>query len=75
MSDWRRYYSGCTYEGCNPVEIGRAAQFEITRLRMALEMIAGRRQCIDNLMSNEDIAIDALDDGDDCTPCHLREGS
>ena len=31
------------------------------RLREALEMIAGRRQCTDNLMSNIAIAIAALD--------------
>lgn len=30
-------------------------------LREALEIIAGRRQCLDNLMSNQEIAIAALD--------------
>ena len=34
---------------------------EIERLRAALEVIAGRRQCADNLMSNVDIAVFALD--------------
>lgn len=46
---------------------------EYKRLRAALEMIAGRRQCIDNLMSNEEIAIDALDHGREYVPCHLTE--
>ena len=36
-------------------------QDEIKRLREALEIIAGRRQCIDNLMSNQDVAIAVLD--------------
>jgi len=34
---------------------------EIASLRAALEMIAGRRQCLDNLMSNVTIAETALD--------------
>lgn len=38
-----------------------AAQAEAARLREALEMIAGRRQCIDNLLSNSAIAQIALD--------------
>jgi hypothetical protein len=37
------------------------ADAEITRLRTALEIIAGRRQCIDNLLSNVEIACLALD--------------
>lgn len=73
MSDWNRYYADCDYVGCNPVELGRAASAEIKRLRYALEIIAGRRQCHDNLMGNEDVAIDALDFGRDGTPCHLTE--
>ena len=32
----------------------------VGRLEAALEMIAGKRQCIDNLMSNVDIALAAL---------------
>ena len=36
---------------------------EIERLTAALEIIAGRRQCIDNLMSNVDVACAALDGG------------
>jgi len=39
----------------------QALKAEIARLRTALEMIAKRRQCVDNLMSNHDIAIAALD--------------
>jgi hypothetical protein len=31
------------------------------RLRAALEIIAGRRQCLDNLMGNVDVACAALD--------------
>jgi len=30
------------------------------QFREALEIIAGRRQCVDNLMSNADVAIEAL---------------
>jgi len=33
---------------------------EIARLRMALRIIAGEQQCIDNLMSNGDVARAAL---------------
>lgn len=39
--------------------IVRAANAFAT-MRSALEMIAGKRQCLDNLMSNADIAISAL---------------
>ena len=39
------------------------ARDEIERLTVALEIIAGRRQCIDNLMSNVDVACAALDGG------------
>jgi multidrug resistance efflux pump len=35
---------------------------ENARMRWALEIIAGKRQCIDNLMSNEDVARAALGD-------------
>ena len=34
---------------------------EIERLTVALEIIAGRRQCLDNLMGNVDVACEALD--------------
>lgn len=34
---------------------------EIERLRGALEIIAGRKQCVDNLLSNADVARIALD--------------
>jgi hypothetical protein len=37
------------------------AKSEIERLRAALEMIAGRRQPLDNTLSNVLIARDALD--------------
>jgi len=40
-----------------------AAQNEIERLREALKIIAGRQQCLDNLMSNVDVACAALDGG------------
>ena len=33
---------------------------EIERLTVALEIIAGRRQCLDNLMSNAEVARAAL---------------
>lgn len=41
----------------------RAYYFESeeARLRHALEIIAGRKQCVDNLMSNVDVARAALD--------------
>jgi hypothetical protein len=39
----------------------QAMDRDITRLRMALEMIAGRRPCPDNLLGNADIARLALD--------------
>jgi molecular chaperone GrpE (heat shock protein) len=35
---------------------------EIERLTAALEIIAGRRQCLDNLMGNMDVACAALDE-------------
>jgi predicted nucleic acid-binding Zn-ribbon protein len=34
---------------------------DFERLRVALEMIAGKRQCIDNLMGDKDIARHALE--------------
>ena len=39
----------------------RALDAEVTRLTVALEMIAGRRPPIDYLMGNADIAMAALD--------------
>ena len=33
---------------------------DLARVKAALEIIAGQRQCIDNLMSNADVAIEAL---------------
>ena len=39
----------------------QAAMDEIARLREALKIIAGRQQCLDNLMSNVDVACAALD--------------
>lgn len=39
----------------------KAMDADITRLKTALEIIAGRRQCIDNLLGNKDIACLALD--------------
>jgi hypothetical protein len=52
---------------------------EIGRLTVALEIIAGRRQCLDNLMSNAEVARAALTHrpGDDGTHVHRldeREG-
>jgi hypothetical protein len=37
---------------------------ERDRLREAVEIIAGKRQSLDNLMSNEDVALSALKEGD-----------
>ena len=45
------------------VDTGRAlrlARAENQRLRDALEIISGKRQCVDNLMSNSEIANAAL---------------
>lgn len=39
----------------------QAMDKEVSRLRGALEIIAGRKQCIDNLLSNADVARIALD--------------
>lgn len=39
----------------------RKMRAENERFRLALEIIAGRRQCIDNLMSNVEVAQAALD--------------
>jgi hypothetical protein len=33
---------------------------EVARLRLALRIIAGEEQCLDNLMSNADVAREAL---------------
>lgn len=41
------------------------AEAERDRLRLALRIIAGQEQCLDNLMSHADIARAALSDGDD----------
>jgi hypothetical protein len=48
-------YGGLHYD------LAEAQRQEIERLRAALEIIAGRRQCLDNLMSHVDIAIAALE--------------
>jgi hypothetical protein len=37
-----------------------AATAEVERLRLALRIIAGKEQCMDNLMSNADVALAAL---------------
>ena len=47
----RRAYNGAI--------TGHLAENE--QLRVALEIIAGRRQCLDNLMGNVDVACAALD--------------
>lgn len=36
------------------------AQAQVERMRAALEIIAGKRKCIDNLMGNVDVANEAL---------------
>jgi hypothetical protein len=41
-------------------EIIEALRAENERLREVLEIISGKRQCLDNLMSNQDIARAAL---------------
>lgn len=46
-----------------------ATQAHAARLENALEIIAGRRQCIDNLLSNVDIANAALSTPSTSTPC------
>jgi hypothetical protein len=45
-----------------PQLLDLAARVEAARLREALEIIAGRRQCADNLLSNGEIARIVLDD-------------
>jgi hypothetical protein len=47
-------------ENIKRAEIIAALDDKIEKMRAELEIIAGRRQCIDNLMSNKDIAIAAL---------------
>ena len=42
-----------------------AALQKIQRYKVALEIIAGRRQCVDSLMSHVDIAIEALEEDDE----------
>ena len=37
---------------------------EVERLRLALRIIAGREQCLDNLMGHADVARAALREGD-----------
>ena len=44
-----------------PYQRADLAKAEIARLREALEIIAGRRQCVDNLMSDKDVARAALE--------------
>ena len=54
----RRHLDGCRYPfGAGAVQ---AAISEIERLRAALRIIAGYQHCIDNLMSNVDVARAAL---------------
>ena len=35
-TDWTELYEGRTLIGCNPVEVGKSAQAEITKLRHAI---------------------------------------
>lgn len=42
-------------------ELANTLGAENLQLRAALEIIAGRRQCLDNLMSNQEVAIAALE--------------
>ena len=53
--------NGDTYSSAEVLGAVNRAAFEITRLRLALRIIAGREQCMDNLMGNVDIACEALD--------------
>lgn len=46
--------------GLDNKERADKAEAEVARLREALEIIAGKRQCINNLMSDKDIAREAL---------------
>lgn len=68
--DAATFLEGCTHPdalewanacrlAAHELDMERAAD-EIERLRAALEVIAGRRQCLDNLMSNVAIAEAAL---------------
>ena len=56
---WARVYGGTVTADDTPFEAAK----EIERLRLALRIIAGEQQCIDNLMSNGDVARAALQDG------------
>ncbi len=69
------YGDPACYERVSDATVGEImdAIREIDRLRLALEMIAGRKQCVDNLMGNDDIAIAALDWDEEYEPCHLTE--
>lgn len=40
MSEWKKHYEGARLAGCNPVEVGVAAQDEIDRLRDVLAYIS-----------------------------------
>lgn len=49
---------------CEPLYLAPPAPAdEVERLRGALKIIAGERQCLDNLMSNADVARAALNGG------------
>jgi len=54
----RRDHVGAHRISCDTI---RHLEVEIERLRAALEIIAGRRQCLDNLMSHADVARAALE--------------
>jgi hypothetical protein len=67
MMNMRPQINAGGYEGCvkRAREARRLAELremigEIERLRLALRIIAGKEQCIDNLMSNADVALAAL---------------
>lgn len=58
--NWRKWAN----ERLNEGQAGEAVDAlldENERLRYALSIIAGRRSCVDNLMSNQDVAIAVLD--------------
>lgn len=62
MYSFRDEGAKIAWDSCKAVSPSnpRAVAEEIPTLIEALRIIAGQKQCVDNLMSNQDIALSAL---------------
>lgn len=58
---WQKIHGAFTERQMKAYAIATLESSEVRKLREALEMIAGIRPCLDNLMGNVDIALTALE--------------